>query len=62
MGYYYFRFEHEFYTWNKLYSPFGSSILHTPLIPVADWPSKILGPFSVFSSSGGPANRGGVIL
>ena len=62
MGYYYFGFEYKFYTWNKLYSPFGSSTLHSPLILVADWPSRILGPFNIYSSLGGPVNRGGVIL
>ena len=60
MGYYYFCFEHQFYTWNKLYSLFGSSILHTSLILTADWLSRILGPFNVFSLLSRRANRGGV--
>ena len=60
MGYYYFYFKYKFYAWNKLYSPFGSSTFHTSLIPVADYSSKMLSPFSIFSLLGKPANCGGV--
>ena len=60
IGCYYFCFKYEFCAWNKLYSLFGSSTFYTPLIPMADWPSRILGPFNIFSSLGGRVNCGGV--
>ena len=37
----------------------GPPTFHIPLIPVADWPNRILSPFDIFSLSGGRADRGG---
>ena len=38
----------------------GPPTFHIPLIPVADWPSRILSPFNIYSSLGRRANREGV--
>ena len=62
MDYYYFYFKYKFYAWIILYLPFGSFTLHTPLIPVADWLNKILGPLGIYFLLGGRADCGGGIL